>query len=77
MEVISTLAAQVNALIKKLDSMAVHGVHALHSSIGIYEQCSDGHLSSFCPMNMESVESVGNRNQQQRNNPYSNSYNLG
>ncbi|PON37350.1 hypothetical protein TorRG33x02_347630, partial [Trema orientale] len=56
MEAISTLAAQVNALTKKLDSVAVHGFHALHSSTGVCEQCGDNHLSSFCPVNMESVQ---------------------
>ena len=77
MEAISTLAAQVNALTKKLDSMTVHGVHALNSSNGVCEQCGDSHLSSFCPMNAESAQFIGNHNPSQRNNPYSNSYNPG
>ncbi|PON64427.1 hypothetical protein PanWU01x14_124960, partial [Parasponia andersonii] len=66
LEVISSLATQVNVLTKnlesmtknlesmtkKLDSMAIHEVHAIQSSAGAYEQYGDNHLSSYCPLNM-------------------------
>ena len=64
-EVISSLAAQVNVLTKnlesmtkKLDSMAVHGVHAMQNSAGACEQCGDNYLSSYCPFNIVSAHFV-------------------
>ncbi|PON48238.1 hypothetical protein PanWU01x14_238880 [Parasponia andersonii] len=83
LEVISSFITQVSVLTKNLesmmgmiDSMAIHRVYAMQSSAGACEQCFDNLLSSYCPLSMESAHFIGNQNQYQCYNPYSNSYNL-
>ena len=82
---LTAINAKLDALTKRLDKMHVNSVAPAHAPVAMCELCGDvGHTSQVCEVEnpfssngAESVNFVGNQYNQQRGNPYSNTYNPG
>ena len=61
-DAMTALAAQVSALTKKIDSLAVQPVKAVQSTSVICDICAGNHASEQCAISAESVQYVSNYN---------------
>ena len=78
----ATILSAINKCFDMLESQAQRsksqGVHSVHVTPIVCDQCEDVHLPDHCPLYMasESVNYMG-KFQNPNNNPYSNTYNPG
>ena len=78
----ATILSAINKRFDMLESQAqrskVQGVHSVHMTPIVCDQCEDVHLPDHCPLYMASasVNYMG-KFQNPNNNPYSNTYNPG
>ncbi|KAF7801222.1 uncharacterized protein G2W53_044502 [Senna tora] len=71
----ASLSSQIAALTKEVKSLCIQGAHKTVSPfVQACENCGEIHTSEQCPLVLESVQYLANRN---ANNPYSNTYNPG
>ncbi|KAF7821267.1 DNA-directed DNA polymerase [Senna tora] len=71
----ASLSSQIAALTKEVKSLGIQGaVKAVSPFVQPCENCGESHTSEQCPLVLESVQYLANRN---ANNPYFNTYNSG
>ncbi|KAF7839500.1 uncharacterized protein G2W53_007982 [Senna tora] len=74
-DMFASLSSQIAALTKEVKSLGIQGaVKAVSPFVQACENCGEMHTSEQCPLVLESVQYLANRN---ANNPYSNTYNPG
>ena len=67
-DAVSTLTAQVASLIKMMETF-IKNMQLVQNLAVVCELCVGNHPINKCPINLESVQYIGNYNQQQPNNP--------
>ncbi|KAF7820643.1 uncharacterized protein G2W53_026098 [Senna tora] len=74
-DMFASLFSQIAVLTKEVKSLGIQGaVKAVSPFVQACENCGEIHTSEQCPLILESVQYLANRN---ANNPYSNTYNPG
>ncbi|KAF7832953.1 uncharacterized protein G2W53_015286 [Senna tora] len=74
-DMFASLSSQIAALTKEVKSLGIQGaVKAVSPFMQACENCGEMHTSEQCPLVLESVQYLANKN---ANNPYSNTYNPG
>lgn len=63
-DVVTTLAAQVTTLMKKIDAL---GMQPTHQVAMVCELCADNHPSNQCVISLETINYIGNNNKHDMN----------